>query len=96
MINLMVCVLCICLSVNPLELICSNEGRSSIRDLFRVLHIFPAGVVGFSTTRYSVRETSRYVLVCVRVTQPRGSCPIQQPFNVTLDTFDVTAGTDTL
>ena len=59
-------------------------------------NLFSAAAVGFASTLYNVRETSRYVDVCVNVKQPRGSCPIQRPFSVILDTIDVTAGTNTL
>ena len=67
--------------------------------LFKAIHtnLFSAATVGFARTLYRVQETNNgYVQVCVNVKQPRGSCPIQRPFSVILDTIDVTAGTNTL
>lgn len=56
---------------------------------------FPVGVVGFPSALYTVREDDGYVWVCVVVKKPRTSCPIP-PVNVTFNTIDGTAGTNTL
>ena len=57
------------------------------------LCIYPlTAVVGVERTEQSVSEDVGVVEVCVVVTSPEISCPIQFPFNISLSTADGSAG----
>ena len=51
-------------------------------------------VVGFEQTFLAVREDDSVVELCVTVSYPTVSCPIQLPVEVRLTTTDGTAGKD--
>ena len=53
---------------------------------------FAGAVVGLDKTLYSVGEDVELVEVCVVVHTPTISCPIQFPFNVSLNVFTGNAG----
>ena len=48
--------------------------------------------VGLERTMYTVSEDEGMVEVCAVVFFPSGSCPIQFPFDIRLETSDGTAG----
>ena len=65
----------------------------SVLLLCTLLAVFPPdAVVGLEKTFYQVSEDVGVVEVCVIVYSPTIVCPIEFPFNVTLNTTDGSAG----
>ena len=54
--------------------------------------LLAAAVVGLERTFYQVSEDVGVVEVCVIVYSPTDECPIEFPFNVTLNTTDCSTG----
>ena len=50
-------------------------------------------VVGLDRPVYNVSESVDFVEICIIVTSPVTSCPIPDPFTVTLSSSDDSAGT---
>ena len=50
-------------------------------------------VVGLERPVYNVSESVHFVEICIIVTIPVTSCPIPDPFTVTLSSSDDSAGT---
>ena len=50
-------------------------------------------VVGLERPVYNVSESVDFVEICIIVTSPVTSCPIPDPFTVTLSPSDDSAGT---
>ena len=50
-------------------------------------------VVGLERPVYNVSESVDFVEICIIVTNPGTSCPIPDPFTLTLSSSDDSAGT---
>ena len=59
-----------------------------------ITHFFnTVAVVGLERPVYNVSESVDFVEICIIVTSPVTSCPIPDPFIVTLSSSDDSAGT---
>ena len=80
------------LKLTTLVFLVTLQCMYSTTDLVKVFFNFAGAVVGFYKTLYSVGEDVELVEVCVVVHTPTISCPIQFPFNVSLNVFTGNAG----
>ena len=74
---------------------CRHNRGSNPHNISTIQHPRPVAVVGLEETFYQVSETDGVVEVCVVIYEPDIVCPIEFPFDVSLSTFDESAGKTT-
>ena len=71
----------------------SNDNGVVTICILLIYNIFPSeAVVGLEQTIFTVQEDVGVVELCAIVYEPNCKCPIAFPFNVSLSTWDDTAG----